>query len=156
MSIQFTTFKVGSIFCAIDILYVREITKNPQITPVCLVPKSIRGLQNLRGQIVTVLDLGVKINQNPVTSSQPFCILLKTSLELSKTHGTIIDSTIKLNESMGILVDEISDLITINISELEDVPASFLEMKKDFISKIFKTNEQIYFILDPYLIVREE
>ena len=81
---QYATFRVGENFFALDILLIREINRNLDIRPVNLAPNFIRGLLNLRGQIVTVIDLGMKIKGNPIQLSKASrCIILKDSEECS-------------------------------------------------------------------------
>lgn len=110
---QFISFTVGKNLLGINILYVREINKNLSITPVDRAPHYIKGLLNLRGQIVTILDLSVRLGLEPQEESkQPTCIILKTNHELLRspirTHHDI-----KLPATpVGLLVDSVGDVIS--------------------------------------------
>jgi len=109
---QYATFRVGENFLALDILLIREINRNLEIRPVNLAPAFIRGLLNLQGQIVTVMDLGVRIKGEPVKlSPQSRCIIIKDSEECTSIFTDEEVKALHGDDQNGFLVDEIGDMI---------------------------------------------
>ena len=92
-SVELATFYVGDALCGMDILNVQEINKLMDMTQVPQSPGYVTGILNLRGQIVTVIDLGIKLG------------LPSTDLSES-TRNIIVNAD---NEYIGLLVSRISD-----------------------------------------------
>lgn len=117
---QFISFTVDNNLLGINILYVREINKNLTITPVDRAPDYVCGLLNLRGQIVTVLDLGVRLGlgQHDVNKKST-CIILKTNHELLRSPLHTDESITLPNTSVGLLVDQVGDVISCPEEEIK-------------------------------------
>jgi purine-binding chemotaxis protein CheW len=118
---------------------VREVNRFLDITPVALAPEFVAGLMNLRGQIVTVIDPGIKLNmEKRKVSKTSRCVILKSSTE---------DATITLKDILGILVDSIGDIFTVNNSEIEPSPPNIGEIDEELISGIVKLENDLLIIL---------
>lgn len=145
---QFMTFYMGSDFFGIDILYVREINRNMDMTPVDLAPDYVRGLLNLRGQIVTVLDLGVRLGTGrcEVTKSSS-CIVLKTLTELERTNSTLTEYSGLRNELVGLLIDKVGDVVTVDDAIVEPPPAHMSGAHGRFIESVVKLSGALMIIL---------
>ncbi|OPZ20840.1 MAG: Chemotaxis protein CheW [candidate division BRC1 bacterium ADurb.BinA364] len=139
MERQFSTFFIGDDLFGIDILMVNEINRNLDITPVEKAPDYVRGLMNLRGQIVTVLDLGVRLGMGPrEIGSKSRCIVLKVSSDL-KAHqaaGRLRDDT--ANDVVGLLVDRVGDMVAVDEAEIEPPPANVNGVEGKYLSGVVK------------------
>ena len=105
-SLDLATFYVRESAYGIDLLKIQEINKLLVLTPVPGAPSYVRGILNLRGQIVTVIDLGYKLG------------LPETRLN-RKGRNIIVRST---GEHIGLLVEEISEVVRVNADEVEAPP----------------------------------
>lgn len=117
---QFVTFDTRGLAFGIDILLVREIYDHLEITPVDDAPPYIKGLLNLRGQIVTVFDLGKRLSLGAtVTGEDTSCIVLKTNQELERgpTRDLLHDYT--STEQVGLLVDRVNNVVSVNTKRIE-------------------------------------
>ncbi|MFZ5806159.1 MAG: chemotaxis protein CheW [Verrucomicrobiota bacterium] len=141
---QFITFYLDQCLFGIDILLVREINRNLDITPVDLAPEYVRGLLNLRGQIVTVVDLGVRLElgaRNIQSSSS--CIILKTNTEIDRARSReeIEDTTSQ--DLVGLLVDRIGDVVSVDSSMIEPPPTHTHGVSGHFLSGVIKLEKQL-------------
>ena len=128
---QFVRFTIGGLSMGIDILGVREVAVIYRITPVQHAPSFIRGLINLRGQTVTVVDLGVKPGTPGRTvSGSPHAIVLK-------------------QDHVGILVDTIGDIVPVPGGGIEPVPANMEFTKIDAIDGVVKLARGPMLIVSP-------
>lgn len=139
MNRSFITIKIGEYLFGIDLQHVREVNRFLDITPVALAPEFVAGLMNLRGQIVTVIDPGIKLHmEKRKISKTSRCVILKTATE---------DATISLKDILGILVDSIGDIYTVNNSEIEPSPPNVGEIDEQLISGIVKLENELLIIL---------
>ncbi|HEX2957568.1 MAG TPA: chemotaxis protein CheW [Chitinispirillaceae bacterium] len=139
MNRSFISIKIGEYLFGIDLKYVREVNHFLDITPVALAPDFVAGLMNLRGQIVTVIDPGIKLHMaKRNVSSTSRCVILKTATE---------DATISLKDILGILVDSIGDILTVDSSEIEPSPPNIGEIDEQLISGIVKLENELLIIL---------
>jgi purine-binding chemotaxis protein CheW len=144
MALQFASFYMGESLFGIDVLLVREINKNLEITPVDPAPQQVRGLLNLRGQIVTVLDLGTTLGLGPreITDST-CCIVLKTNAELAhyRQQGFTLENTTK--DLVGLLVDKIGDMVSVETRDIEPPPANVSGVDGKFLAGVLKLEQEL-------------
>ena len=89
MSRQITTFLLGETRIGIDILLVKEVYRHMSITPIPDSPRELKGLMNLRGRVVTVIDLNVCLNRPSTKNIETSRLLvLKTDEEIDKYKTT--------------------------------------------------------------------
>ncbi|MBU0698523.1 MAG: chemotaxis protein CheW [Proteobacteria bacterium] len=138
--LELATFYVGAALCGLDILKIQEINKQIIMTKVPQAPEYVMGILNLRGQIVTVIDLGVKLGLAP---TQPD----------DKTRNIIVNSK---GESIGLLVERISDVVPAEREKLEPPPANIGGVQGKFFKGVFKTPHHLIAILDVEEILKEE
>ena len=107
---QYTTFFSGEALYGISILAVREINPHLEITEVPLAASYISGLVNLRGQVVTVIDLGEKLGIGKQgTGHETHLMIIKTNAELSDiARGSGIKTS---DDPVGLLVGQIGDVV---------------------------------------------
>jgi purine-binding chemotaxis protein CheW len=105
---EWIVLEVGNIRCGIAITQIQEINKQIDMTPVHHAPAYIRGVINLRGQIVTVVDLRVKFGLPPLDLDEERCIVVV------RWSG----------ESIGLLADRIQDIVVTDAADILDPPAN--------------------------------
>ncbi len=127
---QYLTFWLDEHLLGIDILFLREINRHIDLTPVDLAPSYVCGLMNLRGQIVTVIDLGVRLGLPPrKITAETGCIVLKSFKELPHDTQQLYNAEMKLKNKdvsgyegqdlVGLLVDKIADILTVDNLQME-------------------------------------
>jgi purine-binding chemotaxis protein CheW len=139
-NVELATFYVGDAFCGMDILNVQEINKMMEMTTVPQSPEYVNGILNLRGQIVTVIDLGGKLGLTPT--------------QISDTSRNIIVNS--QGEYIGLLVDRIGDVVNADWDLVEAPPANIGGVQGKFFKGIFKTENQLIGILDIGKVLQED
>lgn len=131
-SVELATFYVGDALCGIDILNIQEINKIREMTKVPQAPEYVMGILNLRGQIVTIIDLGKKLG---LASTEPD----------DESRNIIVNSK---GEYIGFLVDRISDVLIADTDRIEPPPANIGGMQGRFFAGVFKTDNNLFGVLN--------
>jgi purine-binding chemotaxis protein CheW len=147
---QYSTFRLGDRLFGLDLMMIREINRILDITPVPHAHDHIRGLINLRGQIVTILDLGVRLGlARQEVGEESHNIILKTTAELvSVHHGGNTDPYATSNDLVGFLVDAIGDVVEADEATIEPPSANVSEAEGGFLSGVIKTDAGLLVLLD--------
>lgn len=130
--VELATFYIGNALCGMDILKIQEINKLMQMTRVPKAPEYVLGILNLRGQIVTVIDLGKKLGLGTTDTSQD-------------SRNIIVNSP---GGHVGLLVNSISDVVTAEFEKVERAPANMRGIQGDFFTGVYKTQNNLIGILD--------
>ncbi len=139
-SIEFLVFQVGKIRCGIDILEIEGINWVPSITPVYSAPDYVKGLLNLRGQVVTVLDLGKRLGfANCRLTKKSRVIIIRSGLEF-----------------IGLLVDSISEVISSQDKSIEIPPVNTMEAQGAYCRGILKKENKLTAILNIEEIIKAD
>jgi len=133
---QFLTFSLGGELFAVGTLSVREIIEYGQLTRVPLMPESIRGVINLRGAVVPVIDLGVRFGGRRTEISRRTCIVI---LEVAAGDE---------QQVIGVIVDAVNEVLAIPASEIEPPPAFGAHIRTDFILGMGKLAGGFVILLD--------
>ena len=133
---QYLTFTLGDAMFAIGILAIREILEYGQLTEVPMTPPFIRGVINLRGAVVPVIDLAVRFGRPPSKTTKRTCIVI---IEI-QTGGQY--------HQMGIVVDAVSAVLEISAADVEPPPEFGTQIRIDFISGMGKINGQFVVLLN--------
>ena len=139
-SVELATFYVGEALCGMDILKVQEINKHMDMTKVPQAPEYVNGILNLRGQIITVVDLGKKLGLSDIELSEA-------------TRNIIVNSG---NEYIGLLVSRISDVVEAEWEKVEKPPANIGGVQGVFFKGVFKTKDRLIGILDVDRVLAED
>lgn len=131
-TVELATFYVGNALCGMDILKVQEINKLMQMTKVPQAPDYVLGILNLRGQIVTIIDLGKKLGLGET--------------DLSKDPRNIIVNS--AGGHVGLLVRQISDVVEADMEKKEHAPANMGGIQGEFFTGVYKTDTELIGILD--------
>ncbi len=135
---QFLTFLLAREMFAISIQSIKEIIEYGQLTPVPLMPDFVRGVINLRGQVVPVVDLQVRLGRPATPVGKRTCIVIS---EVSVgTEGE--------TEVMGVVVDSVSEVLGIPASQIERAPQFGANVRQDFIAGLGKLDEKFVVILN--------
>jgi purine-binding chemotaxis protein CheW len=129
---QFCTFKLGDYFFGIDILQVQEIIRRLTFTRIPLAPPLIQGLVNLRGQIVTAIDLRQRLGlPDRAEGASPIHVVVHLE-----------------DGSASLLVDEIGDMMELEDQAFEGVPDTVQGQARDLISGVYKLDQRLLLVLD--------
>lgn len=147
---QFVTFYIGEEWLGIDILLAHEVCHGVALTPVDLCPAYVRGLMNMRGKTVTVLDLAAKLGLPPRRhdAAHTTVIVLKTTQELQRT-GASTGLRCKTGESpVGLQVDRIGDVVEVDDpARLEQAPAHVSGIEGYYVDKVLKLDHKLLAVL---------
>jgi purine-binding chemotaxis protein CheW len=134
---QFLTFLLGDEVFAMDIRTVREIIQVGPMTAVPLMPAFVRGVINLRGAVVPVIDLHARFGRRAAQLGKKSCIVIFDALR----NGERVE--------LGLLVDAVSEVIDIAADAIEPPPNFGTAVRRDFIQGMGKVAERFVIILDP-------
>jgi purine-binding chemotaxis protein CheW len=136
MSAQYLTFAVHGEAYGVEVLRVQEVIASLPLTRVPAIPPSIRGVVNLRGGVVPVVDLGLRFGQGALIVRKRTCIVL---VEVALDGGTF---------GMGILVDEVNQVIDLDPAAIEPVPPFGIHVRPDFLRGMAAVGEKFVMLLD--------
>ena len=129
---KYLTFVLADEEYGLEILKVREIIGLMDITVVPRTPGFIKGVINLRGKVIPVIDLRLKF----------------TMAEAARTDETCIIVVDVGSVEMGIIVDKVSEVLDIEAEEIEDTPSFGVDLDTDFILGIGKAGGKVTILLD--------
>jgi len=129
---QFSTFVVANFFFGVDVLRVQEVLRYQQMTKVPQAPEVVEGLINLRGQIVTAIDMRRRLKLPPRPAGElPMNIVVRTS-----------------ESAVSLLVDEIGDVLHMDECDYEQPPENLDAAARDLICGVYKLKDRLLFVLD--------
>jgi len=129
---QFSTFFVADLFFGVDVLRVQEVLRFQYMTRVPQAPEVIEGLINLRGQIVTAIDMRRRLGLPPRAGNQaPMNMVVRTE-----------------DGAVSLLVDEIGDVLDVDSATFERPPENLDPAARDLIRGVYKLRDRLLLILD--------
>ncbi len=129
---QFATFFVANLFFGVDVLRVQEVLRAQQMTRVPQAPDVIEGLINLRGQIVTAVDMRRRLRLAPRAGNQlPMNVVVRTE-----------------DGAVSLLVDEIGDVLDVDAATYERPPENLDPAARELIRGVYKLKDQLLLALD--------
>ncbi len=150
MNRQISTFLLGDTLFGVEILLVKEIYRHMSITKIPDAPAHLRGLLNLRGKVVTVIDLNVCLNR-PAADDIRDCrlLILKTRDEIMKYGSGMNIAGMNLGEDIvGFLIDGMDDVLTVGKDEILPPPPNLVEVDGELIEGVIKLGEKLVLVLD--------
>jgi purine-binding chemotaxis protein CheW len=133
---KYLTFHLGPEEFGIRVLKVREIMGIQDITAVPHTPGYVKGVINLRGKVIPVLDLRLKFGLPAMEYNQRTCIIV---MQIQGESGSIL---------MGIIVDGVSEVLNLNGSEIEDTPDFGTDFSAPYILGMAKLKGKVKILLD--------
>jgi len=129
---QYSTFSVDNLFFGIEVLKVQEVLRYLEMTSVPLAPDVIQGLINLRGQIVTAVDMRRRLG-----------------LEKRAAGETPMNMVVRSDDGpVSLLVDEIGDVVEVGSDSYEPVPESVPQTQRELIRGVYKVESRLLLVLD--------
>ncbi len=135
---QYLTFMLGGEMFSIDILCIKEIIWYSSLTEVPMMPACIRGVINLRGAVVPVMDLSSRFGKPSTPVGKSTCIVI---IEVA----TQVEGE---RQNMGVVVDSVQAVLEIPASEIEPAPSFGAKIRPDFIEGIGKVNGKFVILLN--------
>ncbi len=131
-SAQFSTFFVADLFFGVDVLHVQEVLRFQPMTGVPQAPEVVEGLINLRGQIVTAIDMRKRLQLPTRPEDQtPMNLVVRTS-----------------DGPVSLLVDEIGDVLEMDATTFERPPENLDPAARDLIRGVYKLQDRLLLVLD--------
>lgn len=132
---QYLTFTLGGEMFAIGILCVKEIIEYTSLTDVPMMSECIRGVINLRGSVVTVMDLSVRFKRPMTPVTKRTCIII---VEIMEEGEPVV---------IGVVVDAVNAVLEIADSDIEPPPAFGARIRNDFIAGMGKISDKFVILL---------
>lgn len=129
---RFLEFSLGAERFGIPLLQVRELISVPDTTPIPYSPKYFKGIMNLRGQVISVIDLRLKLGVK-ATDDQSECAVVIVEFEGFR---------------LGLIVDSINKVLQIEEGEIAEVPEVKATGGKDYINGVFKNGDDLIVLLE--------
>lgn len=133
---QYLTFSLGEEMFAVGIQRVREIIEYGNVTTVPMMPSFIRGVINLRGSVVPVIDLAARFGRDVTAVHRRTCIVI---VEVEYDG---------VDQELGVVVDAVSEVLDIFREDIEPAPAFGANIRTDFIGGMGKVNGRFVIILN--------
>jgi len=133
---KYLTFALGAEEYGLEILKVREIIGYMDVTAVPRTPPHVKGVINLRGQVIPVVDLRLKFGMPEAEVTDQTCIIVVEIRQADKTFNT------------GIVVDRVSEVLDITTDQIEDPPQLGSTVEVNFILGMAKVGEAVKILLD--------
>ncbi len=135
----YLTFSLGQEIFGIEVRYVTEIVSMQTITEIPYLPEHVKGVINLRGSIIPVIDVRLRFRKEPMAYTERTCVI-------------VIDIG---NTSLGLIVDSVADVITIPEEDTVD-PPEFVSARNRCIKKIGKVDNEVKLLLDCETLLSED
>jgi purine-binding chemotaxis protein CheW len=133
---KYLTFSLAGEEYGIGILKVREIIGMMSITPVPQTPEFVKGVINLRGKVIPVIDLRLRFGLDATAYTERTCIIV---VEIHGESGSI---------PLGIVVDAVSEVLNIRSADIENTPSFGVKLNTDVILGMAKTDGGVKILLD--------
>ena len=133
---QFLTFKLGEEIFAVEVSKVREILDGSTITKVPQTPEFMRGVINLRGGVVPVIDLRLKLGMTRTENTVNTCIIVE---EITVGEDTVI---------LGTLADSVQEVFDLDGAQIEPAPRIGTRLNTEFLKGMVKHGDGFIMILD--------
>jgi purine-binding chemotaxis protein CheW len=133
---KYLTFAIGKEEYGLQILKVREIFGVMEITAVPRMPAHVRGVINLRGQVIAVVDLRTKFGMERAEQTEQTCIIVVEIYRDGRKFNT------------GIIVDKVSEVLSIGAENIEKAPSFGEAVNTDFILGMGKIGQSVKILLD--------
>ncbi len=133
---QYLTFLLGNDVYGVDVKYVKEVNEYEQVFVIPTVPDYIRGVMNLRGEVVPVLDLSYRLYNRASVISKLSCIVIVEIFDGDET------------KPIGVVIDAIKSVADINQDSIEETPSFGSKIRPEFINGVGKVNDVFVILLN--------
>ncbi|MBC8352022.1 MAG: purine-binding chemotaxis protein CheW [Planctomycetes bacterium] len=129
---QFLVFSLEDEEYGIEIMHVQEIKSLAHVAPIPNAPEHVKGVLNLRGTIIPIVDLRLRFSMPPREYDR-FTVIIVVAIE---------------NKRIGLVVDGVSDVLEINVEDIDDSPPLTDELDATWFRGVGKPSERLVFLLD--------
>ncbi len=133
---KYLTFTMAEEEYGIGILKIKEIIGMMPFTTVPQTPKFVKGVINLRGKVIPVVDLRLRFGMESIDYTERTCIIV---VEIEGSTGTV---------QIGIVVDSVSEVLNVDVEEIEDTPTFGTKLNTDYILGMAKMEGGVKILLD--------
>lgn len=133
---KYLTFKLALEEYGLEILKVQEIIQMQSVTRVPRTPDYVRGVINLRGKVIPVIDLRKKFSLDTCIDTEKTCIIV---VQIDNSDKLVV---------MGIIIDEVKEVLDIKAGDIENTPSFGANISTDFILGMGKVNGNVKILLD--------
>lgn len=133
---QFLTFCLKDEFFGMELHQTREILEFSNVTDVPLMPDFMAGVINLRGEVVPVIDLALRLGRDPIAIHRRTCVVI---VELHSFDQDYV---------LGLLVDSVSEVVDLEPEDIEEAPSFGARIRAEFILGIAKKQDEFIVLLD--------
>jgi purine-binding chemotaxis protein CheW len=133
---KYLTFRLAEEEYGLEILKVQEIIQMQAVTKVPRTPDYVRGVINLRGKVIPVIDLRKKFGLAAVADTEKTCIIV---VQLTQGSGKLV---------MGIIIDEVKEVLDIKAENIEETPSFGASINTEFILGMGKIGHSVKILLD--------
>jgi len=133
---KYLTFSMAEEEYGIGILKIREIIGMMPITSVPRTPEFVKGVINLRGKVIPVVDLRLRFEMESIDYTERTCIIV---VEITGSAGTV---------QIGIVVDSVSEVLNVNGNDIEETPTFGTKLNTDYILGMAKMEGGVKILLD--------
>ncbi len=141
---QLCTFVLDGILFGVDVRFVQEVLRAQEMTPVPLAPAVFSGLINLRGHIVTALDLRARLALAPKAPGR------------GDRHESINVVVREGDSTVSLLVDDIGDIVDVDSTAFEPTPPTLPPHIKAVVRGVYKLKHELLLLLDPALVLHAD
>lgn len=141
---KYLTVGLGAEAYGIHVLRVREIIRMQKITPVPQMPSFVKGVINLRGRVIPIVDLRVKFGFDAAFADRTCIVVVQVRLAGEQTVP------------MGLIVDRVEEVVTLSATEIEPTPEFGGQVSTDYILGLAKVKGQVKTLLDIDRVVAAE
>ena len=142
---KFLTFKLGEESYGVAVLKIREIIRMQKITPVPQMPHYVKGVINLRGKVIPVIDMRLKFSIGKDEVTERTCIVV---VQIETGEG--------ITTSVGLIVDAVEEVMTITDDEVEETPDLGGQFDGEYILGIAKIKGEVKTLLDIDQVIMSE
>ena len=133
---KYLTFKLSDEEYGVSIFKIKEIIGMMAITFIPRTPPFVKGVLNLRGKVIPVIDLRLKFGMESMDYNERTCIIV---VEILGQGGSLL---------MGVVVDTVSEVLNIKVNEIEETPSFGTKLETDYILGMAKMNGGVKILLD--------
>ena len=130
---DFVAIRIGSQDFGVPVMQVRDVLRRQHLTPVPLAPRAIAGLLNLRGRIVTAIDLRTRLGLSPQAAGS------------ETAHVVVVENS---GELYALVVDSVGDVLPVDERQLETVPPGLDPQWRAVASAVYPTKTGLIVLLD--------
>lgn len=142
---KFLTFTLAEECYGVEVLKIREIIRMQKVTPVPQMPEHVKGVINLRGKVIPVVDLRVKFNLHAGEATERTCIIVVD-----------VDGGQGVNQLLGLVVDAVEEVLNVTEGEVEPSPDFGTRLSAECCLGIAKVKDSVKTLLDIEKVVSSE